>query len=446
MDSTVSMLDETHDLSRRSWVESANDHADFPIQNLPIGVFAPFDAAPRAGIAIGDEIFDLCATLDCGLFSDDAEHAAQAACGHALNKYLALAARYRRALRLQLSELLAHGGSGRSRVLRASQRLLYPARDCTLMLPARVGDYTDFVASMHHVERVCLTAYPRTPVGANFRFMPVAFHGRASTVQISGTEVRRPRGQFMRLGSRQPEFSHSEALDYEAEVGLWIGGENRIGEAETVPRAADRIAGMCLVNDWSARDLQRWEAPPLGSFASKNFLTSVSPWIVSSDALAPFRTQAAERTAGDPQPLDYLHDANDQRQGAFDIEIETFLSTPAMANAGHEPQLIARSSLASLYWTPAQMVAHHTVNGCALRPGDLVATGTVSGVDDSESGCLLELTRRGIEPLQLVSGEQRTWLEDGDELILRGRCERDGFVGIGFGECRGRVRGDHRPE
>jgi fumarylacetoacetase len=439
MDSSVAMLDETHDPTRRSWVESANFHADFPIQNLPIGVFAPCDATPRAGIAIGDEILDLCAALECALFTGDAEYAAQAACGQALNTYLALTARHRRALRLQLSQLLTFGGNGRSRMLRAPRRLLYPARDCVLLLPASVGDYTDFVASLHHVERVSITAHPRTPVTDNFRFMPVAFHGRASTVQISGTAVRRPRGQFMRLGSRQPEFSYSEALDYEAEVGLWIGGESRSGEAESLHSAADRIAGMCLVNDWSARDLQRWEAPQVGAFASKNFLTSVSPWIVSAEALAPFRTPAAERAAGDPQPLEYLRDTEDQQQGAFDIEIETFLRTPAMATAGSEPQMIARSSLANLYWTPAQLVAHHTVNGCTLRPGDLVATGTVSGVDDSESGCLLELTRRGIEPLRLVNGEERAWLEDGDELILHGRCERDGFVGIGFGECRGRV-------
>ncbi len=433
------MLDETHDPTRRSWVESANGHPDFPIQNLPIGVFAPSAAGPRAGIAIGDEIFDLCAALDCALFSGEAERAAQSACGQTLNTYLALDGRFRRALRRQLSQLLSADGNGRSRMQRASRRLLYPARDCALLLPASVGDYTDFVASMHHVERVCITAHPRTPVSDNFRFMPVAFHGRASTVQISGTEVRRPRGQFMRLGQRQPAFSHSEALDYEAEVGLWIGGQNRLGEPETLHTAAGRIAGMCLVNDWSARDLQRWEAPPLGSFASKNFLTSVSPWIVSAEALAPFRTQAAERSDGDPQPLEYLCDLQDQQLGAFDVEIETFLRTLSMAEQGRAPQMIARSSLANLYWTPAQLIAHHTVNGCALRPGDLVATGTVSGVDDSESGCLLELTRRGVDPLQLGNGEERAWLEDGDELILRGRCERDGYVGIGFGECRGRV-------
>lgn len=439
MDSNVAMIDETHDPARRSWVESANGHADFPIQNLPIGVFAPFDSTPRAGIAIGDEILDLCAALDCGLFSGDAAHAARAACSQTLNAYLALAARYRRALRIQLAGLLAHGGSGRSHVLRAPRRLLYASRDCTLLLPARIGDYTDFVASMHHVERVCITAHPRMPVTDNYRFLPVAYHGRASTVQISGTEVHRPRGQLLRLGSRQPEFAFSEALDYEAEVGLWIGGENRLGQAETLHSARERIAGMCLVNDWSARDLQRWEAPPIGAFASKNFLTSVSPWIVSAEALAPFRTQAAERVAGDPEPLDYLRDPVDQQLGAFDVELETFLGTPAMNSEGREPQMIARSSLANLYWTPAQLVTHHTVNGCALRPGDLVATGTVSGVDESESGCLLELTRRGVEPLRLDNGEERAWLEDGDELILRGRCERDGYVGIGFGECRGRI-------
>lgn len=370
MDSTVAMLDETHDPARRSWVESANGHADFPIQNLPIGVFAPPDAAPRAGIAIGDEILDLCAALDSQLFSGDAEHAARAACGQTLNSYLALAARFRRALRVQLSELLAHGGPGRSRVLRAPRRLLYASRDCTLLLPARIGDYTDFVASMHHVERVSISAHPREPMTENFRFLPVAFHGRASTVQISGTDVQRPRGQFLRLGSRQPEFAYSEALDYEAEIGLWIGGENRLGEAETLHSARERIAGMCLVNDWSARDLQRWEAAPLGAFASKNFLTSVSPWIVSAEALAPFRTPAAERVAGEPEPLDYLRDPVDQQLGAYDVEIETFLSTAAMAGDGREPQMIARSSLASLYWTPAQLIAHHTVNGCALRPGD----------------------------------------------------------------------------
>jgi len=433
------MIDATHASELRSCVESANGHEEFPIQNLPIGVFAPGGQRPRGGIAIGDMILDLGATADAGLLTEAAALAARTAGTGALNAYLLLGSAQRLALRHQLSMLLRHDSPRRKDLADAMRPLLYPAAECEMHLPTQVGNFTDCMASYHHMSRIGRQTRPDSPVFQNFRYLPIAYHSRASSVRVSGTDVIRPCGQFLRSGATTPTFGPSEQLDYEMEIALWIAGENPLGQPVPIAQAAQRVAGIGLLNDWSARDIQRWETLPLGPFLGKSFLTSVSPWIVSAEALAPFRTSLHPRPAGDPAPLPYLYDANDQQHGALQLSVEALLLTPRMAAEGLAPQRLALASLRDLYWTPAQLVTHHTSNGCNLRAGDLVGTGTVSGPDETDAGCLLELTRRGQHPLQLTNGEQRPWLYDGDELILRAHCRREGFATIGLGECRGRI-------
>jgi fumarylacetoacetase len=432
-------IDATHASDLRSCVESANGHEEFPIQNLPIGVFAPDGQRPRGGIAIGDMILDLGATADAGLLTDAAALAARTAGTGALNAYLSLGSAQRAALRQQLSQLLRHDSAHRTDLADAARPLLYPAAACEMHLPAQVGNFTDCMSSYHHMSRVGRQMQSGSPVYPNFHYVPIAYHSRASSVRVSGTELIRPCGQFLRPGATEPAFGPSEQLDYEVEIALWIAGENPLGQPVPIAQAAQRIAGISLLNDWSARDIQRWETLPLGPFLGKNFLTSVSPWIVSAEALAPFRTSLHPRPQGNPAPLPYLYDADDQQCGALQLSLETLLLTARMAADGLAPQRLALASLRDLYWTPAQLITHHTSNGCNLRAGDLIGTGTVSGPEEADAGCLLELTRRGRQPLQLANGEQRPWLYDGDEVILRAHCRREGFATIGLGECRGRV-------
>lgn len=428
-------VDETHDAGLTSWVESANGHPDFPLQNLPFGAFR-HEGEQRLGVAIGDAILDLAAACDAGLLEAVPEsHAALDA--PVLNELMALPLAARERLRHALSRLLrADTAEGRTA---KSEATLVGQRDADLVLPARIGDYTDFYASIFHATNVGRMFRPDNPLLPNYTWVPIGYHGRASSVVPSGTPVRRPSGQTRDDFNAPPSFGPSRRLDYELEVGLFVGPGNAMGEPFPIADAPAHLFGVCLLNDWSARDVQTWEYQPLGPFLAKNFATSISPWVVTMEALAPFRTAPLARRDGEPAPLPYLSDAADQRAGAFGITLEVSLASQAMRAAGTAPQVISRSSLADLFWTPAQIVTHHASNGCNLMPGDLLGTGTVSGEAKDARGCLLELTWRGTEPIALPSGEVRRFLEDGDEVVMRGWCERQGYRRIGLGECRGIV-------
>jgi fumarylacetoacetase len=426
------MIDATHDSGRRSWIASADGHPDFPIQNLPLGVFSPSDGCPRSGVAIGDEILDLAAALALDLFDGEARQAAKAASKATLNAFLALGAGPRRVLRARLSNLFTLDCAEQSKVAAC----LRSARDCTLHLPATIGDYTDFYVGIHHATNVGKLFRPDNPLLPNYKWVPIGYHGRASTVRPSGTPVHRPAGQRKRPEETAPSFGPCRNLDYELELGVWIGPGNDHGNPIPIGQAADHVAGYCLLNDWSARDIQAWEYQPLGPFLSKSFVTTISAWIVTPEALVPFRVAQPGRPEGDPAPLDYLLDETDQRTGAFDIELEVLLLTERMRAAGREPHRLSIGSTRHMYWTVAQMVAHHTSNGCSLRPGDLLGSGTISAPTQDGYGSLLEISRGGKELFALPDGETRSFLEDGDEVFLRARAQREGAASIGFGECR----------
>jgi fumarylacetoacetase len=346
-----------------------------------------------------------------------------------------------RDLRAAVSGALRADTRAGRRARASGDALLVRMEDVELLLPMRVGDYTDFYASIHHATNVGSMFRPDSPLLPNYKWVPIGYHGRASSIVPSGTAVRRPAGQTRDDASAPPRFGPSRRLDYELEVGAVVAGGNAMGDAIPIDRAEDRVAGLCLVNDWSARDIQTWEYQPLGPFLAKSFATSVSPWIVTLDALAPFRVPAAERASGDPAPLPHLNDEADRAQGGFDIGLEVLLSTERMRAAGLPPVRVSEGNFSTMYWTVAQLVAHHTSNGCNLRPGDLIASGTVSGPSKESRGCLLERTWRGTEPLVLPTGEERRFLEDGDEVIMRAACAHEGRRRIGFGECRGTVSG-----
>lgn len=432
------LLNSTHDPALRSWVASANDPvADFPIQNLPFGVFRRCnDAAPgRVGVAIGNSVFDVTAAEGEGLFDGPAATAAAACDAPALNPLLSLGHEHWSALRTRLSELLREG----NRAEQLAGRLLAPMADVELGLPAAVGDYTDFYASIFHATNVGKLFRPEHPLLPNYKWLPVGYHGRASSLVPSGTPVRRPLGQTRVPDAAEPVFGLSRALDYELEIGALLGPGNPLGQPIPIAKAYLDVFGLCLVNDWSARDVQAWEYQPLGPFLAKSFATTVGPWVVTLDALAPFRRPSPARPVGDPQLLPYLDDAGDRAHGAFAITVEAWLSSRLMRAEGQAPLLLSRGSFADMYWTIAQLLAHHASNGCNMRPGDLLASGTVSGPDPRSRGCLLELTSRGAEPLTLPSGERRSFLDDGDEVVFRGYCEAAATRRIGFGECRGVV-------
>ena len=425
-------VDGTHDASLRSWVGSANGHSEFPIQNLPLGSFSPLAGAPRGGIAIGDAILDLRAVREAGLLEGEAAAAAEAASGPNLNPLLSLGAGPRRALRAAVSALLAEGAPARP-------DLLHDAAGCILYLPAKVGDYTDFYAGIHHATNVGRLFRPDAPLMPNYKHVPIGYHGRASSLLPSGAEIRRPNGQRKPAAETVPSFGPSRNLDYELELGLWIGMGNALGTSIPIGEAADHIAGYCLLNDWSARDIQGWEYQPLGPFLGKSFSTTVSPWIVTPEALAPFQVAQPVRPEGDPAPLAYLLDDRDQAEGALDLEIEVLLMTPGLRERGLPAHRLSIGNALSMYWTMAQLVAHHASNGCNLQPGDLFGTGTLSSPAPDGYGSLLEITGGGRQPITLGSGEARRFLEDGDEVVLRAHARRAGAVTIGFGECRGRV-------
>ncbi|MBN9536674.1 MAG: fumarylacetoacetase [Alphaproteobacteria bacterium] len=428
----MTTIDQTHDLKRKSWVASANGHADFPIQNLPFGVFSASGGAPRGGVAIGDSILDLKAALEAGLFQGEARRAAEATSAGTLNGFLALGAAARQALRARLSEILTEGSKDRG----AAEKALHASADCKLHLPARIGDYTDFYVGIHHATHVGQLFRPDQPLMPNYKYVPIGYHGRASSVLPSGVPVRRPRGQSKAPDAAAPTVGPSARLDYELELGVWIGDGNALGEPIAIGQAAEHVAGFCLLNDWSARDIQAWEYQPLGPFLGKSFATTISPWIVTPEALAPFRTAQTARPAGDPVPLPYLLDDKDQREGGLALELEVLLLTPGLKEKGLAPHKLSASNARYMYWTVAQMVAHHTSNGCNLQPGDLLGTGTISGTEHAESGSLLESSNGGKDPVRLESGEERRFLVDGDEIVLRARGRRDGYASIGFGDCR----------
>ena len=423
----------------RSWIASANGHSDFPLQNLPLGVFSIQGCAPRSGVAIGEHIFDLEAALAAGLFEGPAKVAVEASLGGALNAYFALGKSARVALRERLLELLSEGSTLRGKIEAQGAKLLPLAADCELHLPAKIGDYTDFYVGIEHAKNVGKLFRPDNPLLPNYKYVPIGYHGRASTIRPSGVDVRRPKGQTLPAGQAEPVFGPCARLDYELELGIWIGQGNDMGDAIAIGEASEHIAGFCLLNDWSARDIQAWEYQPLGPFLSKSFITSISPWVVTAEALEPFRRAQSARPQGDPQPLPYLLDANDQAHGALDIELEVLLLTASMREQNLPAQRLGLSNSLNMYWTAAQLVAHHSVNGCQLQPGDLFGSGTLSGPDQSQLGSLLEITEGGKHPVELASGEVRKFLEDGDEIIFRARCKREGFASIGFGECRGKV-------
>lgn len=436
--------DFTHDPQRQSWVESANDaNTDFPIQNLPFGVFQVGDGPARNGVAIGDQILDLQACAAAGLIEDEAIAAAVATAP--LNQVMALSKQQRIQLRHTLSNLL-HSET----TVDKNGLTLVPQADARILLPCQIRDYTDFYASVYHATNVGSMFRPNNPILPNYKHIPIGYHGRASSIVPSGTSIRRPVGQKAPAEEGgAPTRSPSALFDYEFEVGFFVAEGNDLGNTIGIENAEDKIFGMVLVNDWSARDLQKWEYQPLGPFLAKSFATTVSPWVVTMEALAPFRCGEFQRADGDPAPLDYLTNASNSEKGGVNIQLEAKLTSEQMRNAGSDTHPLSNTVFTNMYWTIAQMLTHHSSNGCNMQPGDLLASGTVSGPERTERGCLLELTWNGDlnnpvpgtdrTPITLPTGEERKFLADGDEVIFRGRCVSDSHRAIGFGTCTGTV-------
>ncbi len=427
-------IDETHDPALKSFVASANaPNGDFPIQNLPYGAFRRRGTAgaPRIGVAIGDAILDVAAVAD--LLDGPAARAAAACAGPHLNPLMEQGPATWSALRTSLSRLLrTDAAASRSRV----EAHLSPIAGAELSVPVKIGNFTDFFASIFHATNAGRLFRPDNPLMPNYKYVPVAYHSRASSVRVSGTPVRRPLGQTKRGDETAPVYRPARSLDYELELGFYIGTPSRLGVPVPIAEAGSHVFGFCLLNDWSARDIQAWEAQPLGPFLAKNFSTTVSPFVVTAAALAPYRVHAFARPGGDPAPLPHLTAPQDQAEGGLDIAMEVFVLTAKMRERSDAPFRLSRGSFAEVYWTVAQMVAHHTSNGCNLEAGDLMGSGTVSGPEPASWASLLELSKGGREHLTLPTGETRTFLDDGDEVIFRGYCERTGYARVGFGECR----------
>lgn len=424
-------LDATHDAKRRSWIESANrPDSDFPIQNLPWGVFRNIGETARGGIAIGDRIVDLKAASAAKLFSGEAAEIAQAASAPTLNDAMALGNRAAGALREQLSDLLRGDGPDRSRLEGRADAFLVPMSAATMQLPAAIGAYTDFLSSIFHTGRM-----GRNNLPPSYKYQPIAYNSRASSVRISGETIARPKGEY-RTAEGEVRYGPEPSLDFELELAVFVGSGNALGAPIPVARAADHIFGYCLLNDWSARGIQRWESQPLGPFSGKSFSTSISPWIVTGAALAPFRVPAFARSAGDPAPFPHLSHAADREEGGLGIALEAYWRTAPMRSRGTPSARVTATNADQLYWTFAQMVTHHAANGCNLRPGDLIASGTTSGPTDDSRACIAELNDNATTALTL-GDEKRLWLDDGDEVVFRARAERAGHAAIGFGECSG---------
>ncbi len=434
-------MNETHDPSLTSWIESANSpDTDFPIQNLPFGVFSrKGDAERRVGVAIGDQIIDIGESLSANLWSGKARDVARWCDRPNLNELMAAPRDSLSEFRARLSELLSGTPGDTSVINPLPPGALVPMAEAEMFLPAQIGDYTDFYASIYHATNVGKLFRPDSPLLPNYKHLPIGYHGRASSLVISGTDVTRPRGQTAAAGSTTPTFGPTQMLDYEAEVGFFVGRGTELGQTVSIDEAEEHIFGICLVNDWSARDIQSWEYQPLGPFLSKNFATTVSPWVVTWEALEPYRTPAFFRPPSDPQPLPYLSSERDRNEGGLDLNIEVYVRSMLMREGRLRPFRLSSASLADMYWTPAQMLTHHASNGCNLKPGDLFASGTVSGPDHGSQGCLLELTRRGADAIVLPTGEERKFLHDGDEIIMRAFFQREGAARIGLGECVGLI-------
>jgi fumarylacetoacetase len=433
----------THDPRARSWLASANlEGTDFPIQNLPFAVFRRRGSAEafRAGIAIGDQVIDMAALATSNSLTGLAAQAAQQCAQPTLNAFMAMGPQAWQALRHALFALLEQDATpDMTRTLQAS---LVAQADAEYGLPTRIGDYTDFYTSLDHARNVGKLIRPDDPVSANFRWMPIAYHGRVSSIGVSGQQVVRPMGQAMPPGASAPVYGPCARLDYELELGVFIGVGNAQGQAVGLGQSESHIFGICMLNDWSARDIQFWEMNPLGPFLGKNFATTISPWIVTTEALLPYR-KPWSRPAADPQPLAYLEHAANREQGALDIELEVWLQTAQREQHGDAPARLSRTSFRHQYWTVAQMVTHHTMGGCNLQPGDLLGSGTISGPGPGEAGAMIELSLGGKAPIALSGGsgaaEQRAFLQDGDSVIFRGRCAAADAASIGFGECRGTI-------
>jgi len=424
-------------MALKSWVLSANDpQTDFPLQNLPYGVLRQDDRM-RIGVAIGDKILDLMACAQQGLLASLPRELLAACSAEVLNPLMSLGPAAWTALRRQLVELLAEQSD--SETMRRVEPLLVPMREAVMQLPARIGDYTDFYASIYHATRVGRRFRPENPLLPNYKYIPIGYHGRASSIVVSGQQIRRPCGQT-KSQTEEPVFRPTQELDYELEVGLFVGKGNQLGQSIPIAEAEDHVFGLCLMNDWSARDIQSWEYQPLGPFLAKNFATTISPWIVPLEALAPYRVPAFARPGSDPAPRTYLRLPSPET-GGIDLTLEVYIQSKHMRQAGTAPMLLSKGNLRHLYWTIAQLVTHHASNGCNLRPGDLLATGTVSGPEEGSEGCLLE-KQKGAEAIRLTSGESRRYLEDGDQITFRAYCQRIGLPRIGFGECTGTVIGN----
>lgn len=453
------MTDHTHRPDASSWVPGADLHPDFPVQNLPLGVMSRGAGTPFIASRIGDWVVDLSGMAGAGLlgalaqanFSQPHLATALGQCATAptavpvpawvgaltateLNALFALPSSERVVLRHALFAALTQE---KWRAL--LEPWLYPVDACTAHLPFRIGDYTDFYAGIHHATNIGRLFRPESPLLPNYKHVPIGYHGRASSVRVSDAAVVRPQGQHKAPQEAQPQFGPCRRLDYELELGVWMAAGNALGEPVPVDEAWEHIGGLCLLNDWSARDLQAWEYQPLGPFLAKNFLTSVSPWVVTREALEPFRVAQPARPPEDPAPLPYLDDPVDRASGALAITLEVALSTEKMRRGGSAAQRLSTGPATNLYWTLAQLVAHHTSNGCNLRPGDLLGTGTISGPLPGTFGSLMEISQNGREAVRLPNGETRTFLEDGDEVVLSARAEHAGWRSIGFGTCSGRI-------
>lgn len=433
----MNQINHTHDTSLTSWVSSANSgNSEFPIQNLPMAIFrqAGTDQTFRAGVAIGDQILDMAAVANTSVLPADLNDAAKALCESTLNRYMAMGNRTWSAMRSALSAALASGSAHEA----ALSDCLIAQADADYALPAQIGDYTDFYTSIHHATNVGKLFRPDNPLLPNYEWVPIGYHGRASSIDVSGQNFHRPYGQLKAPDADAPVLAPCKRLDYELEVGIFIGSGNELGTTIPLDQAEEHVFGLCLLNDWSARDIQAWEYQPLGPFLSKSFASTISPWIVSMEALAPYR-QAWHRADPHPQPMAYLDSAQLRESGALDMKLEVLIETAKMRDEQQAPERIALSNFDQSYWSISQMVTHHSVNGCNLKPGDFFGSGTQSGTTAESVGALLEATTGGKNPITLSNGEQRTFLEDGDAIILKGWCDGEGLPRIGFGEAKGTV-------
>ena len=434
-------LNETHDAGLQSWVASANTgKSDFPIQNLPFAVFRRKGSSEgfRGGVAIGDQVLDMAAVRNAKILSSDVQAQVEAAAQSQLNTLMGMTHTQWSALRLALSRALRAGAAEEA----ALKGCLVPQADVEYAVPAQIGDYTDFYTSVHHATNVGKLFRPTNPLMENYKWVPIGYHGRASSIRVSGVDFKRPNGQI-KAPDVNPVLKPCNRLDYELEMGIYAGTANQWGDAISMADAENHIFGLCLLNDWSARDMQAWEYQPLGPFLAKNFATSISPWVVTLEALAPYRT-AFTRPAEDPQPLPYLSSEANSQHGALDVQLTVAIQTEKMRTEGKQAEQITQTSYRHAYWTMAQLIAHHTVNGCDLQPGDLMGTGTLSGPTMDQAGALLEITEGGKNPLSLSNGETRTFLLDGDAVVFNGWCEKPGAARIGFGEVRATVLPAHK--